>query len=83
MKIQSTLARMAGEDGDALNLLARDHAAVIELLDSYPNLTDPGDKETLVARLIVELVIHARVEEGLFYPALRRANVDAALIDEA
>jgi hypothetical protein len=83
METQTILARMLGEDDNALKLLERDHAAVTELLESYPNLTDPGDKETLVARLIVELVIHARVEEGLFYPALRRANVVAALIDEA
>jgi hemerythrin superfamily protein len=83
MKIQTILARMAGEDEDALKLLERDHAAVIELFDSYSNLTHPGDKETLVARIILELVIHARIEEGLFYPALRRANADAALIDEA
>jgi hypothetical protein len=54
-----------------------------ELFESYPNLTDSGDKETLVARIIVELVVHARIEEGLFYPALRRANADATRVDEA
>jgi hemerythrin superfamily protein len=83
MKIQTILPRMAGEDDDALKLLEREHAAVTELFESYPKLTDPGDKETLVARILVELVIHARVEEGLFYPALRRAQADAALIDES
>jgi hemerythrin superfamily protein len=74
---------MAGQDHDVLKLLKRDHAAVIELLESYPDLTDPGDKALLVARIIVELTIHARIEEALFYPALRRARVDAALMDEA
>ena len=52
MELQRIVARMmAGDDHDVLKLLKRDHAAVIELLDSYPCLTDPGDKETLVARL--------------------------------
>lgn len=84
MEMQRILARMTGaRDLDALDLLKCDHAAVTELFDAYADLERAEEKETLVARIIVELVIHARIEEELFYPALRRALGDGEIMDGA
>jgi Hemerythrin HHE cation binding domain len=74
MEIQRIVARMASAYPlDALDLLERDHAAVGALFEAYDELESDDDKEALVARIIVELVIHARIERELFYPALRQA----------
>lgn len=84
MELRRILARMtAGDDHDVLNGLRDDHAAVVALFDSYENLIDAADRQMLVARILMELTIHARIEEELFYPALRQAGGDAAVIDQA
>jgi beta-lactamase class A len=84
MELRRILARMTpGDDNDVLKVLQRDHVAVVELLDSYGNLSDAADREMLVARILMELTIHARIEEELFYPALREAGGDAEVLNEA
>ena len=84
MEIQRILARMTGaDDHGALDLLERDHAAVTELFDTYEDLESNDEKETLIARIILELVIHGRIEEELFYPALRQAIGSEGVMDEA
>jgi hypothetical protein len=84
MEMQRILARITrAGDHAALDLLKRDHAAVAELFDAYVELESDEDKETLVARIILELVIHARIEQELFYPSLRRAIGNEGVMDEA
>jgi len=84
MELRRILAGVtARADDTALKLLRDDHAALTELLDAYEDLDDPIDRETLVARILLELTIHARIEEELFYPALRQAGVETALMDQA
>ena len=84
MELRRILARMtAADDQDVLTTLRDDHAAVIALLDSYQHLIEPEDRQTLVARILMELTIHARIEEELFYPVLRQAGADIDVMDQA
>lgn len=73
---------------DALAVLKADHQAVKKLFASYRKLMQgdgagDADKQELAARICSELTVHARLEEEIFYPALRRADVDADLLAEA
>lgn len=71
---------------DAIALLRKDHADLLEMFDDFKKIKDRGDddlKHELVERLCIELTIHAQIEEELFYPALRDAFEDQSLLDEA
>jgi hypothetical protein len=72
---------------DAIDLLDADHLAVHALFESYRDLVRrraPALKRRALAEEIcMELTIHARLEEELFYPAVREALHDEELLDEA
>lgn len=86
MEIPRILSRMTSSDEyDALDLLRQDHAVVAELFDRYENLDDREGKKKrdLISRIIPALTVHARIEEELFYPALRQAIGNQAVMEEA
>ncbi len=72
---------------DATRLLADDHREVHELFAQYRKLAErgaPGDERRPLAEQICTLLtVHAAIEEEIFYPAARAADVDADLLDEA
>lgn len=72
---------------DAIDLLDADHLAVHGLFQAYRELVRSGapalQRRALAEEICMELTIHARLEEELFYPAVREALDDAALVDEA
>jgi hemerythrin superfamily protein len=72
---------------DAIDLLDADHLAVHGLFQSYRELVKnraPALKRRALAEEIcMELTIHARLEEELFYPAVRDALQDDDVMDEA
>ncbi|MBK6006788.1 hemerythrin domain-containing protein [Ramlibacter ginsenosidimutans] len=72
---------------DAIDLLDADHLAVHALFQSYRELVKnhaPALKRRALAEEIcMELTIHARLEEELFYPAVREALQDDDVMDEA
>jgi hypothetical protein len=72
---------------DAIDLLDADHLTVHALFQSYRELvrTRAGalQRRALAEEICMELTIHARLEEELFYPALRDALDDDELVDEA
>ena len=76
-----------GKQQDALQLLTADHDAVKALFDEFEDLVEQEDgdeqKAGLVQRICNELTVHARLEEEIFYPAVREAIDDDALMDEA
>jgi len=76
-----------GKQQDALQLLTADHDAVKALFDEFEDLVEQEDgdeqKAALVQRICNELTVHARLEEEIFYPAVREAIDDDALMDEA
>ena len=76
-------------DKDACELLDADHLAVKHLFVEYARLAFSGgdaaaaDKLALARKICSELTVHARIEEEIFYPALRQVIDDPVLLDEA
>ncbi len=72
---------------DAIKLLRDDHEAVSALFERYEKLVKRGtdaQKAEIARKICTELSIHAKLEEEIFYPALREHDPDAdALLDEA
>ncbi len=57
---------------NALDILKKDHDKVKELFSEYDTLSGDGPKRSEVARTALrELELHSRVEEDVFYPAMR------------
>jgi len=72
---------------DAIDLLDADHLEVHGLFQSYRELVRTRapalQRRALAEEICMELTIHAKVEEELFYPAVREALQDDELLDEA
>lgn len=74
---------------DACDLLDADHRAVKKLFKEYEELTQSRArsaaqrKQELAERICMELTVHTRIEEEIFYPALREATRDTDALDEA
>jgi len=70
---------------DAFTLLKADHDKVAGIFEKLEPTTERGVKtrEELFTRLFTELDVHARIEEEIFYPALREADQTHDLILEA
>jgi hypothetical protein len=71
----------------AIDLLDADHLEVHALFHAYRELVRKGasglQRRALAEEICMALTIHARLEEELFYPALRAALQDDELVDEA
>ena len=57
---------------DALALLKQDHELVKQLMTKIDEAKDRTVRATMFEQLVDELSVHERIEEELFYPALRR-----------
>jgi hemerythrin-like domain-containing protein len=74
---------------DACDLLDADHRNVKKMFKDYEELTESRGrnlaqkKMELARHICMELTVHAKIEEEIFYPALREAIKDTDLIDEA
>ena len=75
---------------DACDLLDADHLAVKHLFVEYarlayaPGAGAGGQRAALALKACDEITLHARLEEEIFYPALRQAAPGAAdVLDEA
>jgi len=68
-----------------IELLKEDHEYVKKSYRNFEKM-DHGDRErlqALVKEVCTALEVHAKVEEDIVYPALRRAMADGELIEEA
>lgn len=71
---------------DAIALLKADHKEVHAMFEEYEGLGDRANvsKNKLVAKICQALTIHTRIEEEIFYPAMRAASKDSEdMVDEA
>jgi len=72
---------------DATTMLAKDHKDVKALFKRYEKLTkaeaDGSTRQELAEQICQMLTVHATIEEEIFYPAVREADVDEDLLDEA
>jgi hemerythrin superfamily protein len=84
-KTSSTSARAAKNDATAL--LQRDHNDVRKLFKQYEKLAkaeaEGEERQALAAQICSMLTVHTTIEEEIFYPAAREADVDSDLLDEA
>lgn len=88
MEPKSRASKSSGvEDSfDILQILHADHQKVAEMFFQYSQLEEDSDKEKeqLVGEIIKELYVHAKVEEELVYPAIRKADDESEdMMDEA
>ncbi|WP_093307579.1 hemerythrin domain-containing protein [Variovorax sp. NFACC27] len=74
---------------DACSLLDTDHKNVKKLFTAYDEFAHsraasaPDRKRELAMQICTELQVHTRLEEEIFYPALREAIKETDLLDEA
>ncbi|MEO5882428.1 MAG: hemerythrin domain-containing protein [Caldimonas sp.] len=72
---------------DAVDLLTDDHLQVSALFKQYEKLAKKKaparQRGTLAGTICGMLKVHTTIEEEIFYPAARKARIDAALLDEA
>ena len=74
---------MTKAGSDAIAILRKDHDKVRELFDQFEKADSLRQKKKIVAEAIMELKIHATIEEELLYPALRKQKVEKDLLNEA
>jgi hypothetical protein len=72
---------------NAVDLLDADHKAVKKMFIDYNALCEDeaaaDAKKALAQRICQALLVHAQIEEEIFYRAIRKATGDDALMDEA
>src|SRR5512132_2997217 len=69
---------------NAIAMLKEDHEKVKGLFDRFEETNGSGTKAKIVAEALMELKVHATVEEDLFYPAVRQKIEDEeGIMDEA
>ena len=86
--MQSTKKTSVKDDASsAIALLMDDHAQVRQLFAEFKKIKSAAGAEAqkaeLVQKVCQELLIHAQIEEEIFYPAMRAAIDDEDLMDEA
>src|SRR5687767_6973678 len=74
---------MTGAADDLLEILRQDHLKVDELFGLYAAASEGSEKQRIVHQIYRELMPHAQAEEEIFYPALRDAASDEAMVEEA
>ena len=67
---------------DAIALLKEDHRAVEKLFKDFETAKGEGRKETLARRICLELTVHTKIEEEIFYPACD-GEIEEDLLKEA
>ena len=86
-KTASTANRSESKSvGDAIALLTEDHKTVKKLFEDFDKAVEAEDaskKEELVEQICFALKLHTEIEEEIFYPAVRAAIDDDALLNEA
>jgi len=86
-KSTSSSSRSKAKQADAIGLLKADHAEVEKMHKRFKKLVkeDAGaaEREQLAQDICSALTKHAAIEEEIFYPALREALEDDAIVDHA
>jgi hemerythrin superfamily protein len=64
----------------ATDMIRADHTRVIAVFHRYKADSSPAKKQAIVTMVCTALQVHARMEEDVFYPAMRAAG--STLLDE-
>lgn len=54
-----------------IQLLKNDHREVKKMFRDYEKATDTRKKQEIAEKVFMELEVHAKIEEEIFYPAVR------------
>ena len=73
---------MAETKQDAIALLKADHRKVAGLFEQFEGATGTAKKEKIALQICLELTVHTRIEEEIFYPACE-GKVEEDLLKEA
>jgi hemerythrin superfamily protein len=68
---------------DAIALLKADHRKVEGLFAQFEKAKASSRKKELAQQICLELSVHAKIEEDIFYPACEEDGVDEDLMNEA
>jgi hypothetical protein len=72
----------ATDKPDAIALLKADHRKVEDLFAKFEAAKGDGKKKALAEQICMELTVHTKIEEDVFYPACEGA-IEEALLKEA
>jgi hemerythrin superfamily protein len=64
----------------ATDMIRADHTRVLAVFHRYKADSSPSKKQAIVTMVCTALQVHARMEEDIFYPAMRAAG--STLLDE-
>ena len=67
---------------DAIALLKEDHRTVEKLFKDFESAKGDGRKEKLARQICLELTVHTKIEEEIFYPACE-GKIEEDLLKEA
>ena len=67
---------------DAIALLKQDHRTVEDLFAQFEKASGEGRKQNVAEQICLELSVHAKIEEEIFYPACE-GKVEEDLLKEA
>ena len=67
---------------DAIALLKEDHRTVEDLFEQFEKASGEGRKQKLAKQICLELTVHAKIEEEIFYPACE-GKIEEDLLKEA
>jgi hypothetical protein len=72
------------QDGkqDAIALLKADHREVEELFEQFEKASGASKKQKIAQQICLELTVHTRIEEEIFYPACE-GKIEEDLLKEA
>lgn len=87
-KIQESGSTAQNDDtqdiaADAIAILKADHRRVEQLFNQFENAASRRRRAEIMQQIVKELIIHATVEEEIFYPACREVIEDDESLDEA
>jgi hemerythrin superfamily protein len=67
---------------DAIQLLKSDHRTVEDLFEAFEDAKGAKTKQRIANQICMELIVHAQIEEEIFYPAVKEV-VEEEIYTEA
>ena len=76
------LEKLLLPENHAIAILIKDHDRVKNLFDRFERSHSAAEQEKIISQALIELKVHAEIEEEIFYPAVRK-QVGNELMNEA
>jgi hemerythrin-like domain-containing protein len=74
---------LLGNTNPVFEMLKQDHAKVKQLFQDFEQAKDSRGKQRIIQETLFELEVHAKLEETLIYPAIRKEIEAIEIMDEA